>query len=438
MFRSAALAFAFALVAAGGASAETVARGVEDGSLALNSKGTPSVAYVQGTGLFVATRKAPRQWAAVKVADVTAGSNVMAFKIGAGGPVVLVQAADDRKLRLVRRRSVGWQSIRLAGGLPAQIRLGWPGLAIGRRGEIAVAFTHWNSSTLNSRLLLARVNAKGRVKTQRITFEGFPKSLVPPPAAPVIFGGRVHVIESYGYRGVLGTLEWFPQKKTWIGLNLNSGLGDFPLGPVLAGLSRGGILHAAWTDSLTYFGTAPVTLAIRDREPSSEFVLERALATGLALPSSGPEVAANEWVGSDELGLGGDGYAWAGVVQGRTSVELDGWLAGLAVSPRGGRDVLLGGTEGLRWFRSRQRLAPRVSIESSFDGSLSGTVRGVGSGHVTVYRERPGQARKVLGRAAISGGSFAFVDRSPVEPMLYRAVYVEPASGIPFAALTRP
>src|SRR5215210_8752260 len=390
---TAVLAFVIALVTGGGASAEVVARGVENGQLALDAKGTPSVAFVRGSTFVVATRVGGSRWAQAKAASVSASSNVMAFTIGPDGPVALVQSADDRTLLLVRRHSVGWQTIRLASRLAAPYRLGWPGLAVGRRGGISVAYTRWNGATLNSRLLLARLDRKGRVRTERITLEGFPKSLVPPPAAPVLFGGRVHVIESYGYRGVLGTLEWFPQKKTWLGLNLDSGLGDFPLGPVLAGLSRGGILHAAWTESLTYFGTAPVTLAIRGRDASSAFVLDRALVTGLALPSSGPEVAGNEWVGADELGLAGDDVLWAGtIVWGRSQVELDGWLAGLAVSPLGGRDLLLGGPAGLSWFHSRGQAATRVSVETvEGDGgtAVSGHVRAVTSGTVTLYRERP-------------------------------------------------
>jgi hypothetical protein len=52
----AALAFAVVLIASGRASAEIVARGVHDGSLALDRNGTPSVAYVRGKSLIVSTR----------------------------------------------------------------------------------------------------------------------------------------------------------------------------------------------------------------------------------------------------------------------------------------------------------------------------------------------------------------------------------------------
>ena len=441
MIRTAAIGCVLALVAVAGASAEAVVRGIPDGLLALNGKGVPSVAFVRGSSLVIATRLGPRRWRQVKAAAVSRGSGVSAFQIGAAGPVALVQSADQREIMLVRRRSVGWQTIDVAGKLPPQVRLGWPGLTLDRRGRPVIGYTRWNSSTLNSRLLLARVDGKGRVSARSITSEGFPQSLVPPPAAPVLFGGRAHVIESYGYRGVLGTFEWVPQKRTWIGIGLDAGVGDFPVGPVFAGLSPGGTLHAAWTVSLAFIGDSPVTLVERRRFASSQFVLDRALTTGLALPASGPEVAANEWVGPDDVGLSSGGNLWAGtVVRARSHIQLDGWLAGLAVAPRGGRDVLLGGRAGLRWFRSPRALATKVTLEATDRSgtiSLAGTVSGVARGHVTIYRERPGGKRRPIGRAEITGGSFSFLDRGSLRSLLYRAVYNDPATGIPYAALLR-
>jgi hypothetical protein len=439
MLRSAALGVAIALVSAGAASAEVVARGVEDGLLALNGKGVASVAFVRGSALYVSTRSRPGRWTVAKAAAVSPGSGVTAFKVGSTGPVVLVESADSRTLSLVRRRSVGWQTIRLAGNLGPRLRLGWPGLALDRRGRPVVSFTRWNSVTLDSRLLLARVNAKSRVRSRAITSEGFPKSLVPPPSAPVLFGNTVHVIESYGYRGVLGTLEWFPERKTWTGFGLDAGVGDFPLGPVLAGLSPSGVLHAAWTESLTSFDTAPVTLAVRRKIASSKFVLERALVTALVLPSTGPEVAANAWVGRDAFGLTGDQQVWAGtIVRGKSNVELDGWLAGLALAPRGGRDLLLGGPDGLRWFHTPRMPVTKVTLEATDYGdsvALEGTVSGVASGTIRIFRERPGERRRAVGRATITNGSFGFTDRPSTRPLLYRAVYTG-AGGVPYASLT--
>ena len=71
--RPVALVFALALVAAGPAHAELVASGVTDGMLAVDSKGTPRVAYVQGTRLVITTRSA-NGWRPANVGAVTAGS----------------------------------------------------------------------------------------------------------------------------------------------------------------------------------------------------------------------------------------------------------------------------------------------------------------------------------------------------------------------------
>jgi hypothetical protein len=437
------LALAFLLSASGQASADIVARGVHDGSLALDAKGTPYVAYVHGKSLVVTKRVGPGRWHAEAADSVSTGSKVMAFKIGTGGPVVLVLSGDSRRLNLVRKGLVGWQSTRVNAKLGSGGMLGWPGLTFDRAGLPLVAYTRWNAGNYKSQLLLTRLDPKGGMSTIRITAEGFPQSYVPPPAEPVIVGGRVHVIESYGYRGTVATLEWFPNKRTWTGLGLDAGYGDFPLGAVFGGIGPDGYLHAAWTESMIPLGDAPVTLVTRGKVSDSNFVLDRALTTGLALPRSGAEVAANEWVSPDDLGLSGQTYLWAGtIVRGESRVELDGWLAGLAVAPPAGRDVLLGGTGGLAWYRSPTRLTTHVTIEAADQGDgtvmVSGHVSGVSSGQVRIFRERPSEKRVAVATVSITGGAFSFVDDSPsVRPLLYRAVYTDTRTGIPYAALLR-
>ena len=437
----AALGGIVAVVGVRDASAEIVVRGVSDGMLALDPKGTPAVAYVRGADAVIATRLTNGKWRAVKVGRVPAGSTVKAFKIGKNGPVALVQSADDRSLVAVRRRGSGWQTVRIVPRVAATLALGWPGLALDREGLPVVAYTRWNSVNLNTQLLLVRIDARGHTSSQRITAEGFPQSDVPPPAAPVVVGGRVHVIESFGFRTVIGAFEWYPDKNTWTGLGLDVTRGEFPLGPLLAGL-RGGKLYAAWTQSLYALGAAPVTLAERANTASAEFLLDRALTTALALPASGPEVAANEWVGADELGLGGDDSVWAGTVISRTGeVQLDGWIGGLAVAPKAGRDLLLERGGGLEWFRSPRKLSTRVSIRAVPEASsvfLDGRVEGASTGKVTIFRERPGAPRELAGTAQLSDGSFSFVDRTTSRPLLYRAVYTDAGTSIPYAALGRP
>jgi hypothetical protein len=442
MLRSAALAFGLALVAAGSASAELVARGVQDGALALGPKGTPYVAYVHGQSFVIASRGSGR-WRAQTADSVASGSQLMAFEAGAAGPVALVQSADNRRLDLVRRVKIGWRSIPMVRRLPARMLLGWPGLALDGRGGALVAYVRWNAANFKTQLVLVRVDAGGHLRTQRITALGFPQSYVPPPAEPVIVGKRVHVLEASGWRGTVVAFEWFPHSKTWTGLGVDVSRGDWPLGPIFAG-ERSRTVYAAWTNSMLGYGFVPVTLAehgARGLTVHSEFVLDRALTTALALPASGPEIAANEWVADEDLGLDGQDQVWAGVIRNSQRVELDGWIAGLAAEHSGARDLLLAGPAGLSWFRSPGKLTTLVTIDATTlaDGvHLSGRVDGVASGRVSLYRELPGAPRRQLASVPVSGGSYSFVDGSAEAPLLYRAVYTDPATGIPFAALLRP
>ena len=436
----AAVACAGAFFAAGTAQAEIVARNAADAQLALSAKGTPSVAFVRGTRVVVATRAGKGNWRAVNAASTTPGSTVMAFKIGASGPVALVQSSDDRTLVLVRKRDKAWQTVRIANVGPT-MALGWPGLALDAKGLPAVAYTRWSSLNLNTQLQLVRVDARGKPSTQNVTRGGFPRSMVPPSAAPVFVGGRLHVVEAYGFDTVTGAFEWYPEGKTWTGLGIDVSRGEFPIGPMLAGLLQGR-LYAAWSISMASFEATPVTLAERVTNASSEFILDRALTSALALPASGAEVAANQWVTADELGLGGDNVVWAGtVVSADQAVELDGWIGGLAVAPKAGRDILLERGGNIEWYRSPSRLSTSLRIRAvpGPDGvGIDGEVEGAGGGHVTIYRERLDGTREIAGTAQLSAGSFSFTDASSTRPLLYRVVYTAPGTGIPYGALSRP
>jgi hypothetical protein len=86
------------------------------------------------------------------------------------------------------------------------------------------------------------------------------------------------------------------------------------------------------------------------------------------------------------------------------------------------------------------RLTTRVTLAAHDDGttvSLSGEVSGVERGTVTIYRERPGNLRTPVGNATVSAGAFTFSDTPPVRPLVYRAVFTDPATGLPYAALLR-
>ena len=437
--RSAGLVFAAALALAGGASAQVVAPNVQDGELAVAPDGTPFVAYLRGSTLRIASRAANGRWQTRQAGPVATGGSLVAFAAGESGPMAVLLGPDERSLVLVQGR----RRMQLATALPAGVTLGWPGLALNARGLPVIAYTRWRHATHESTLVLARVDRRGRLSRQNVTSGGFPKSFVAPPAAPVFVGGRVHVIESYGLDGAVGTIEWHPHGHGWAGQYVDAGNGDYPVGPLLAATGPHGTVYAAWTQVLLGPRALPVTLAVHGRSIQSDFVLDRALTTGLAATAAGPEVAADEWVAAGEMGLPGSAVAWAGTIfgHGRT-VEVDGWLADLAAAPRGARDLLLAGPAGLSWFRAPKPPQVRLSLDASATGTgavlVSGRVRGGAGGSVTVYRERPGSPRESAGSVRLTAdGSFSLVDRPQARPLLYRVVYVDAATGIPYAALLR-
>src|SRR5439155_4933356 len=356
---------AVALAVTGSASAELVAR-VPDGMIAVTPTCKALVGFARGQALVIAQRTGRERWTQQRVTRVSKGSRLAAFKAGAAGPVAVIIGPGDRSLIVVRRKGDRWLRTPLAGPLGADLSLGWPGLTLDRSGLPVVAYTRWHSRSLYSQLILAKIDARGKPHTQRVTAGGWPKSYTPPPAAPVIVrNGSVHVVESYGVSGAVGTIEWIPQNRTWIGLYLSAGRGGFPIGPLFAAATRGSVVYAAWTEEFpgSLYGGFPVTLATHGREIREDIVSERGVTTGLAMTRNGPVVAANEWVAADMLSfsLTEPTAVWAGTVTGRGGSELDGRLAGLAAVPgTGAQDFLLSRPDGLSWFRSRGSLPVHV------------------------------------------------------------------------------
>ena len=437
---------AVALAAAGSASAELVAR-VPDGMIAVAPNGTPLVGFVRGQQLVIAQRTGRERWKRQPITRVSSGSRLAAFKAGAAGPVAVIIGPSDRSLTVLRRQGKRWRKTPLAGPLGGDLSVGWPGLTLDRAGLPVVAYTRWHSRSLTSQLILTRIDARGKPHTQRVTAAGFPKSYTPPPAAPVVVrNGSVHVVETYGVSGAVGTIEWIPRSHTWIGLFLSAGRGGFPIGPMFAVPGRGGVVHAAWTEEFpgSLYGGFPVTLATHGRAITESIVSERGVTTGLAMTSHGPALATNEWVAADNFSFAfpAPDAVWAGTVTGSGGSELDGRLDGLAAVPHSGaQDVLLSRPDGLSWFRSRS-LPVHVSLsaEPRDDGTiaLSGRVQGARGGHVTIYREHAKTRRETAGTVKLgAGGSFALVDTPRARPVFYRAVYVDPTTGIPYAKLLR-
>src|SRR6266496_3219959 len=284
---------AVALAAAGSASAELVAR-VPDGMIAVAPNGTPLVGFVRGQQLVIAQRTGHERWKRQPITQVSRGSRLAAFKAGAAGPVAVIIGPSDRSLTVLRRQSKRWRKTPLAGPLGADLSVGWPGLTLDRAGLPVVAYTRWHSRSLTSQLILTRIDARGKPHTQRVTAAGFPKSYTPPPAAPVVVrNGSVHVVETYGVSGAVGTIEWIPRSHTWIGLFLSAGRGGFPIGPIFAVPGRGSVVHAAWTEEFpgSLYGGFPVTLATHGRAITESIVSERGVTTGLAMTSHGPALA---------------------------------------------------------------------------------------------------------------------------------------------------
>src|SRR5437870_3769369 len=234
--------------------------------------------------------------------------------------------------------------------------------------------------------------------------------------------------------------------RTALGGPLGAGRGGFPIGAMFAVPGRGSIVYAAWTEEFpgSLFGGFPVTLATHGREITENIVSERGVTTGLAMTSRGPELAANEWVAADNFSFSfpAPDAVWAGTVTGSGGSELDGRLAGLAAVPhRGAQDLLLSRPDGLWGFRSRS-LPVHVSLSAEPQGdgtvALSGRVQGAHGGHVTIYREHAKTRRETAGTVKPgAGGTFALVDTPRARPVFYRAVYTDPATGIPYAKLMR-
>jgi hypothetical protein len=415
-----------ALGLTGGASAEVVARGVADGMVTVLPRGAPAVAYARGQTLFVSRRTATGRWRA-------------AFAAGEQGPLLLTTGPNDRTLTLFRRAGRGWRRTALVTRLDAGVVLGAPGLAVDRSGLPVVAYTRWRSRKHLSQLVLVRVGPSG-VRAEKVTTNGWPASYVAPPAAPVVLpDGAIHVVEGFGFLGTVGTIEWYRTGRTWTGQYLSGDQGDWPVGAMFAAAGPRSVVYAAWTETTVAWDEYPVTLASHGQGVDSDFVFDRALTTGLALTAHGPHVAANQWVSSAQLGLTGDGFVWAGTISGNGGTELDGWVSGLARAPRGAEDVLLSSGAALSWFRAAS-FPVRVTLggmrQENGSVALSGRVRGRSAGSVTIYRERPG-SRSAVATVKLTGGAFSFVDTSPPQAALYRAVYADPATGIPYARLLR-
>ena len=403
-----------ALVLPAAARAELVAPGVTQGALGVARDASPRVAWVDRRRLLVATRAGA--WRATPVATLPSLEGRVA---GVSENAVLVEGRRSW-IRLVVRSGSRWRVLTVRNA-PKRALLGVSGLALDAAGRPAVAYAIQEADEDTS-LHLVRMGTNGRLTSTRITTKGFPKSVAPPAATPVLLPDRtVRVVETFSQRGANAIL-WRREGKRWWGRVLHaSALGSAAL-PAYAAAEAEGV-YLAWTIPYPSFGQSNLVLSSHLDRSRSTVLHPNAFAAGLVLGPAGPEVAANEPV----QGL------VAGFITGAVQTELDGRIVGYAATPSGGRQLLLARSEGLEWFELPA--APVVRIVADAE---TWRVQGATAGTVTIYEEAAGTPRHSVFEAVVGpDGAFAF--SLPIVPgATYRAVWVDPATGVPYARLLRP
>lgn len=426
------LAFAgllLALAFAAPAHAELVGPAGSDALLAVGTDGTPYVAIVRGNQVFLATR-GESGWNAQSI--YSGPARLAGLAVGSGGAYnVLLEDPNGRWLTLVTSSSVT-PIVRPSAKVGL---LGPAGLTLDAKGAPVVAYTAMRGRAqpkyggIPTYLRLARGQGS-QLRTSAITHRGFPQSYELPGAAPVIVNGQIHVVETY----TSAAIEWQPKAHGgWIGQYLFISLYGSPVGPVAA-VAAGGSVWSAWTQVYPEFGETHVMVNLRASDETTDDVIQHGALVSLTLGAGRPELAADDWV---DLG-GFRDYAGLIADQSGNRVELDGQLLGYVATVADHRQLLLADPAGLEWYDLPGFPSVHVSLTATSDGRLSGHVDGAVGGDVELYRERPGQARRLVATVPLAAdGSFSGNDEAPTSPTLYRAVYRAPGTGIPFASLTR-
>ena len=414
------IALAVAVVGAALASsarAEIVYAGQVDGArLAVAPGGGTSVVYVLGPKVVAATRTADG-WASAVLLSFASPMELDGVAATTRGIAVLARARDGSRLVLWdgKRRIAFHRDSR-------QARFGPAGLAVDRQGRLLVAYGLWFPSQ-KSFLRLARLETGGKVSVRPVTKNGFPNTRTLPAAAPVVLAsGEVRVVETF----LPAAIDW--GLTGWGKLLFSSALG-VPTGAVAAA-AVGSTVYAAWTEAFPTLGPPAVVLAAHADRVRSGVEIENAALAALAVTPAGAELAANRCIPAAAFGLEGNGICGGLVVD----AGVDGIVADYAATS-GGRQLLLQTPEGLAWFSS-PTLPP---VHVTLNADLTGRVEGVTGGMVTIYRELPGQPRTQLAAVPLAAdGSFSIPAPASPQATAYRAVYADPATGIPYAALTGP
>jgi hypothetical protein len=417
--RRLALPLALLAVWAGTARAEAVYRGepVTDARLAIGPAGEPIAAYIANGLLSLATRHDGAWTSQALFVLPSRNAELDGLTVSTGGRVdLLVRDRSGRWLASADQSGpAGWR-LRLIRPDARRDLIGPGGLVLDAQQRPVVAYALWHPTHKTS-LRLLRTDSAGRLRTTSITRKGYPPSLTIPAAAPVLLPtGQIRVVETFSPAAI----EWSPIPGDWIGQFLHSSALGVPTGSI-ATAAAASTLYAAWTEAYPTLGPSPVVvLAVHGERASSAVAIENAVLAGLALTPEGPELAANRCAQGSCLGLVG-------------MTGLDGLVAGFAVAPSGARNVLLATGQGLDWYRSPGALSVRVSLNSD----LTGRVEGASGGFVSLFRERSDGSRTAVATFPVaSDGSFAASDPNAGAPAAaHRAVYVDPTTSIPYAAL---
>jgi hypothetical protein len=412
-------------------------QGATDATLAVAPDGTPRVAFVLGDGsLRILSRSGDGIWTSAAVSGLPGPRVVIvSLAVGSGGAATLLaEDAGGRWLALVEQRGGGWR-VRTVARAPKRGLLGFGGLALAKNGHPFVAYTYELASH-KTWLRLVHETVSGKLVGERVTRDGFPPSEVLPSAAPVVMpSGAVRIVETYDS----ATIEWSRTQnhKDWIGQFLYGSTLGTPAGIVQAVAAADGSVWSAWTELFPSFDESQLLLALHRNGEQTSVLYHHAYLVSLALTPSGPELA-----GDDYVDLGGLRTVFAGVVVGADGGELElaGDLEGYAVDAAGGRHYLLLEPDGLEWYQAAVPPAARVALSDSVSGAsvaLSGSVTGAAGGSVELWRETANGAELAAAVPLAADGSFSYTDTPSSRPVTYRAVYRDPASGLPLASLLR-
>ena len=273
-------------------------QGATDSLLAIGADGLPRVAFVAADGSIVfAIRAADGSWATQTVPAPAGGAQALVgLSLAPAGAVLLTERTDGSRLTLAEQRSAGWQ-VRTVATAPRGGVLGFGGLALGRDGQPVVAYAYL-LQTRKTFLRLVHEDASGRLLGEAVTRKGFPPSSELPSVTPVVLpSGAVRIVEAYSG----ATIEWSRTKnhKDWSGQFLYANSLAEPGGIVRAAADPAGGIWSPWTELFPTYDESHVVLSQHLNGEQTTILSTHAFLVGLALPTAGPEVAANDYVDLD-------------------------------------------------------------------------------------------------------------------------------------------